>query len=76
MQEFNLRRRKRKTKNRAGQLFLLAIVLQNLKFSRISTGLKSFTAYLIFVAKFLSFIVKFIPRLPSIYDGELRQKHP
>ena len=43
------------------------------KFDRILTALKFFTAYLILVVKFLSFIA--FSRLPSIYDGELRQKN-
>ena len=36
--------------------------------------LKDFTSYSSLVPKFLNFVVKF-SRLPSIYDGELRQKH-
>ena len=44
-------------------------------FGRILTVLKIFTVYSSLVANFLIFVVKFFSHLPSIYDGESRQKH-
>ena len=56
---FFIYKKEKENKNCTGQLSLLAIVLESLKFGRISTALKIITACLSLRAKFLNFVAKF-----------------